>query len=377
MEQIEIDGMRMYIFCFFILALLLLVFPFDTKNGYGKYFLPFSFITLFIFSAFRFTSGSSDYMVYSWMIVDSYDIPLSWIIQQNEMLSLLLYKFVAVVFHDPLFYFIISSVIIFRSYFIFARRFIVNEKFFVIAFFCAYGYSASINITRQFMAGSIILLGILFLLDYKRKNAFVLFFIACLIHDSSYLILPLLLLLKIKFTNKVLSVYATVTAIAVPLVVFLLPYIQKIFYSDYVSGSYGVTKANVFNIALIIPVVISVFILVSKLNDKELSMLFNNDRRLIDFTLHGSMMYIFFIIVSCGYALILARFACYFIPFALLAIDRCFLMMKERNLRFIYQLSLFLFVCSFFIVMQYGRNNTVETTFIWQVENRPVVENIQ
>ena len=116
-----------------------------------------------------------------------------------------------------------------------------------------------------------------------------------------------------------------------------------------------------------------VFILASRLNNRELSMLFYNNKVLIDFTMHGSMLYILFIVVSCGYALILSRLSYYFIPFALLAIDKGLLMIKERNLKFIYYAAL----CSFFFALQYGRNNSDGTTFIWLVENRPVVEIVQ
>lgn len=358
---------------FIILLFFALIFPFDTKKGNGKLFLPLSFIVLFFFSAFVFHGWYSDYGRYYMHVLASYDISWSLLIQQKGILNFFLYKVVALLFHDPLFYFIITSGFILSSYFIFVRRFFYNEKFFVIAFFCTYGYSQINNIIRQSMASSIILFGVMFLLDCKKIKAIVCFFIACLIHDSAILIMPLLFLFKLNFTRKTLIAYVLVTAISVPLVVFFLPYIQLFFYSDYVGESYGLAKANILNVSLILPVVVSVIILISMANSDYLSTLFNN-KMLINIILHGSMLYIFFIIIACGYAHILARFANYFIPFALLAVDRSMLLIKERNVKFVYYMGICLFLCMWFLTMQYAKGITAETTFIWQVENRPVIE---
>lgn len=367
----------MYSICFIILLFFVLVFPNNTKEGYGKFFLPFSFILLFFFSTFLFHGWNSDYGRYYIHVLECYDIPLQTLMLQNAFLEILLYKFVAVVFHDPIFFFVIVNSVILASYYLFIRKFVYNEKLFVMAFFCIYGYFQMSNTVMQLLACSIILFGVFFLLEQKNIKCLIFLALAYFIHNSAFIFLLLLLLAKIDFTKKMMVWYAVLIVAAVPVTVYLLPYVQLFYYSDWGDGCYGFTEANSFNISKIIPVAISVFFLIKMMSKQSLSALFNNNKILMNLSLHGAILYIFFIVVACNFALLFARVSYYFIPFALLTVDRGLLLLyKEKNLKFICHVCLYSYFCLWFIAMQSVKENSSDVRFIWQIEDRPIVENI-
>ena len=154
---------------FFFLSVILLLFSVLFKKN--KIALLAAFLVLFIISAFRDISVGTDtkgYLMLFERVNQGIDI-------RQELLWQKLNQFIASMGGDFEVLLIISSVLVLAPIFVIAQKYSTNPMLSIFFYYTLYLYFPSLNITRQAIAVSLILIAIVFLYNNKRK--YFLFFV--------------------------------------------------------------------------------------------------------------------------------------------------------------------------------------------------------
>lgn len=98
----------------------------------------------------------------------------------------------------------------------------------ILLFFLTGRYFASLNQIRQMLAISLFLFAFKYIVQRRMIKYFILIFIACLIHTSAIVYLPIYFLYRIRFSTKHLVKTALIFFICLPLIIALSPVLIRL-----------------------------------------------------------------------------------------------------------------------------------------------------
>lgn len=210
---------------FLALALLLLLF----SSSRSSIFLWVSFAVLFVLSAFRDISVGTDTRGY-YMLFERLRHGIEI---RQEFLWQLVNKAVLFFGGDFETLLVISTLLVLIPLFFVVKKNSINPSFSIFLYYTLYLYLPSLNITRQAIAISIVLLALTFLQN-RRKLWFVgLVLIATGFHITAFLAIPLLFINKLPDEGRD-PFYYSVSAVTIFIGIFLSETIYRI-----VGGSLG------------------------------------------------------------------------------------------------------------------------------------------
>lgn len=179
---------------FIILPFLLLLGSLIRPRSQSIYLL-FSYFTLLLLSAFREVRVGTDTEHYEDLFYtiannnsDSFRVEPGWVFL-NKLIVFQDFDFRAVL--------VLSSFITLTLIFIIVKKYSSNPMLSISFFYLLYFYFFSFNISRQMLAVSIVLMGIIFLLKDKRILFFISIFLASLFHQTA------LIAFLLYFYNKI------------------------------------------------------------------------------------------------------------------------------------------------------------------------------
>lgn len=315
------------------------------------------------------------------------DIPIFATLKQYELGYCYFTKLLTYISSNVQFYIIITSIIIYglHGYFFYKKSEDVILSSSLFMFFCL--FYMYMNIIRQAVAVSILLLAYLIFSESKKKvHNYVVFvllvILASVFHSSAILCLVYLLFDKLKFTKIHMLLGIVVTALiyvgyssVYKLVLSILGGNDK--YSSYLdSEKYGVGHMNSQSIYYVIitlgAFLLGYYILVWK--DKTSHKLFAKQEYKVKSN-ESFMLYMSFIAFACRLLIfkmsIISRFTFYFIPFVLILYPYAISKFKRRSNRIILNLTVY-GVCLFYFMWVTLSNadtlyGVVPYEFFWQV----------
>jgi len=131
-------------------------------------------------------------------------------------------------------------------------------------------YFASFNITRQSLAGAIILFAFTEFAQNRKSASVILVLLASTIHSTALIVLPFIFLStqKRRVFFSLVSVFAILSIVLYERILSLISSYLPI-YSDYVGTRYTTSGANMLNIIPFIVLIFSVFVFNKDLFDEE------------------------------------------------------------------------------------------------------------
>jgi len=279
------------------------------------------FILLFIVSGCRFQTGAKSDIYRNYM--HTYSAALrSWadvFTISKEFLHGILRKIIIEVFRDPQAYFFITAAFIVGVALITIKKYSNDVFLGILLYFVWGGYFASNNVTRQYIAITIGLIAIKYIIEEKPPQFAVCMILAMGFHASAVVLIPLYFLSKTAFNKNILIIYALLAAVLVVLNGPVTRLMQIFLYSDYGAG-YGTESSNVLR--LVWPLIVFFFLVVINRNKYQCSpaVLGNNPRQIELFNnliCHGSILYIYFSLLSAVNMLMFSRVAAYYSQYAL------------------------------------------------------------
>lgn len=323
----------------------------NTKQK-NKFFSIFSFCILTFVSSVRFQNVYSDFLtnynhmkrIYemSWMEVLSYD---------GEIGHIIFRKVCSYISTNPQIYFIVSSAIIVGCFIWFINKYSDDVPLSIILFYTIGGYFYSMNTTRQFIAISLCVLSIPLIINRNKFKFSILMLIACFIHTSSVVFIPLYFLYEVKYNKKIIIQYFLLGTFFIIFFPHIINFIQNYFsiYTNYDSDFYGSTGANILNIVL--PILIFVIYIKNKYCNNVSVSVENNNAKDIESNLflHMSTLYLISMLSASFNMLMMARLAHYF---SICALYIPTVILKNKNKK-MYLLIILFFSVSWFLVMNY------------------------
>lgn len=218
--------MYLFIFLAFVLLLGSLIHP---RNQ--SLYLLCSYLTLLFLSAFRDINVGTDTEAYEaifYQIVNYNNellrVEYGWIFL-NEIILFLGFDFRGVI--------VLSSFLTLTLIFLVVKKYSYNPMLSISLFYLLYFYFFSLNITRQLIAVSIVLFGIVLILRGKKNLFFLSVILASFFHQSAFIALIILFFNKIPNKKSFLILYIVISMV---LGLFGVNLITKII--DYTGYSY-------------------------------------------------------------------------------------------------------------------------------------------
>lgn len=383
---------------YFVLAGFIPLYGFLThanRNSFRKkqfIFVVFGIMTLI--SALRATSIGIDLDLHyakNYQLISSVswsDIPVFAALKQYELGYCYFTKILTYISSNVQFYIIITSIIIYgvHGYFFYKKSEDVILSSSLFMFFCL--FYMYMNILRQAVAVSILLIAYLLFSESKKKiRNYVVFVLLVLLastfHSSAILCLIFLLFDKLKFTKIQMLIGIAVTAVVYVGYSFVYSFVLSILgggdskYNMYVnSDKYGVGYINLQSIYYVIITVgaflLGYYILVWK--EKKSHKLFAKNEYKIKNN-ESFMLYMAFIAFVCRLLLfkmsIISRITFYFIPFVLILYPYAISKFKRRSNRIILNLAVYGVCLVYFVWITMSQADqlygVVPYEFFWQV----------
>ena len=315
------------------------------------------------------------------------DIPIFAVSKQYEVGYCYFTKLLTYISTDVQFYIIFTSVVIYgvHVYFFYKKSEDVILSSSLFMFFCL--FYMYMNIVRQAIAVSILLMAYLIFSESKKKiHNYVVFvllvMLASALHSSAILCLIYLLFDKLKFTKIHMLLGIVVTALIYVGYSFVYKFVLSILggndkYSSYLdSEEYGVGYMNLQSIYYVIitlgAFLLGYYILVWK--DKTSHKLFAKQEYKVKSN-ESFMLYMSFIAFACRLLIfkmsIITRFTFYFIPFVLILYPYAISKFKRRSNRIILNLTVYGVCLIYFVWVTLSNADTlygvVPYEFFWQV----------
>ena len=315
------------------------------------------------------------------------DIPIFAVSKQYEVGYCYFTKLLTYISTDVQFYIIFTSVVIYgvHGYFFYKKSEDVILSSSLFMFFCL--FYMYMNIVRQAIAVSILLMAYLIFSESKKKiHNYVVFvllvMLASALHSSAILCLIYLLFDKLKFTKIHMLLGIVVTALIYVGYSFVYKFVLLILggndkYSSYLdSEEYGVGYMNLQSIYYVIitlgAFLLGYYILVWK--DKTSHKLFAKQEYKVKSN-ESFMLYMSFIAFACRLLIfkmsIITRFTFYFIPFVLILYPYAISKFKRRSNRIILNLTVYGVCLIYFVWVTLSNADTlygvVPYEFFWQV----------
>ena len=315
------------------------------------------------------------------------DIPIFATLKQYELGYCYFTKLLTYISTDVQFYIIFTSVVIYgvHGYFFYKKSEDVILSSSLFMFFCL--FYMYMNIVRQAVAVSILLMAYLIFSESKKKvHNYVVFVLlvtlASVFHSSAILCLVYLLFDKLKFTKIHMLLGIVVTALIYVGYSSVYKFVLSILggndkYSSYLdSEKYGVGHMNSQSIYYVIitlgAFLLGYYILVWK--DKTSHKLFAKQEYKVKSN-ESFMLYMSFIAFACRLLIfkmsIITRFTFYFIPFVLILYPYAISKFKRRSNRIILNLTVYGVCLIYFVWVTLSNADTlygvVPYEFFWKV----------
>lgn len=197
-------------------------------------FLLLSFLILFLLSGFRVDVGIDypNYIRIFWEYIDWHQAA------HLEPGFRLIFSIIESTTMNPQHIFVISSFITLGGIFWSIKKHSVSPALSVFLF-CTMGFlSHSFNLTRQFIAISIVLVSIRYLLNKQVIKYVVTVFIASLFHQTALLMVPAYLLLNHKFTRRQYVLTICVASVVMLLGASITHILVQQFYPSYEGAAF-------------------------------------------------------------------------------------------------------------------------------------------
>lgn len=223
-----------------------------SENFNKKSLLVITFMLLFSISALRFNIGL-DYLNYTGTFkLANMTSGISGLLTLSktstvEIGYLILNRLVGLLTTQVQWIFVISSFITLSLVFytIYKQS---SMAWLSVYLFAVGGYVSSLNLVRQYIAIGILFFSYKYIKDRKIVGFLVCITIASLFHTSVLFFIPLYFILRINLNFIKISFSLIICLIAIIFFDTLFPFIQRIFYSDYIGTSYGMIKGNINNV---------------------------------------------------------------------------------------------------------------------------------
>lgn len=259
----------MYIFVVFLVYLILLKVIFYNKNP-KKTLIFLSMLPLFILSAFRSLNVGNDTLNYYkayWRSFYESSILNSSIRFETGYIALM--KFVQYFHYDYIVLQILVALIIFVSVSLFLKAYSNNIIFSIYIFMTLNLFFQTMNISRQFIAISILVLSIKYVLNRNFVKFISMVFVASLFHSTAFIFIVIYPLNTINFAkvNK-FFLFSVIPLITIFFDYFLNIYI-KYFpkYEGYLSSDYFQSDGNLaiyLNLIIYISIAIYAYVINKK-----------------------------------------------------------------------------------------------------------------
>ncbi|MBQ3784438.1 MAG: EpsG family protein [Lachnospiraceae bacterium] len=186
-----------------------------------------SLISLILIAGFRTISVGTDTLTYNLMFLEDISIGYYGYVEKGWVyLEKLAGQFTS---DYNMFLCLISTLTICPLAFVW-NKYSTNKQLSLFIYFATYYYCMSLNIMRQCLAMSIILVAYKFILENKKLYFLLFVLIASQIHTSAFFVLPVFFIERLKITNPKF-VYAT---IFLSLVIGITPFYQL--FSSFTGG---------------------------------------------------------------------------------------------------------------------------------------------
>lgn len=208
------------------------------RNKVGKK-LWLMFIPAIYMMATRDVSVGLD--TYQYSIHFENDMVLSWreLLTTKDFLFEGLMKLSGYVIGDYYFFQVLYSIAYFSLYAYFIRNNCSNILLGALIFMSIGLFSWAMNVQRQMLSIAVMVVAWTCLKNNKIKVGFVLYFLACLIHASTLVFLPFIILTRIKLKTWILKALPIVVLVALFCYPIILPYVGVYvpIYEQYTNGS--------------------------------------------------------------------------------------------------------------------------------------------
>ena len=347
-----------------LLLILMIIFNVTWKQIKSTkiFYLCICVFILGIISACRYTPYGDFYNNCIVFIKTKY---MSWreIISYSEFGHQLFRKFITLFTDNPQWYYAITSFFIILSFLIFIYRYSQNIYLSVFLFVTLGLYFTAHNITAQYMAISICLYSVPYLLKRNFFKFTIIVLIAMSFHISAIIFFPIYFLSNVKFSKKVFLFYLLSIIIIQLFFSELLVLVQKFIYSEYTNESYGMDKSNILNI--ILP---SLMFILCIFGNKKRSRVLEND--ITNERLNNIMTHMGIISFQCGLlsvtkVLMMSRVGAYFTVSYLILIPFTIAGCKKRDKTLIHLLTVVLAIIYFLINNLSGRLSPTPYTPFW------------
>lgn len=348
------------------------------KKSASRWFFFSSLLVLGIMSGCRFQVGGRSDMYRNYMHTYTTAF-MSWesiLTPSLEFLHGVLRKLVITIFRDPQVYFFITAFFIAGAYFLALRKYSPNFVLGVLLFYTGSYFSAN-NITRQYIAIAISLFGIKYIIDNKPWNFFLCVLLALGFHASAVVVIPLYFLSKNKFTKNHIIAY---TVIGILVVLFnrqVTNIIRLLMYDNYGDGEgYGESASN--PLRLVWPAFSFLCLMISKAENYQYvpETLRGNTVKITRFNnlvFHGTVLSIYFSLLSATSMLIFSRVGVYFSIYSTLNEIYGIKASSNRNTRRILTLALWgLFIVLFLYKNWQGKLIPTPYTPFWEYPWRAI-----
>ncbi len=361
-----------------IVLVLIIILGLITKTLRKKQRAPFFLISCFfllgLLSGFRYENDFSDFQVNYFRVIQAYSMNWDGIINYSiEFIHQIYRKVIAVVFKDPQWYFIFSSLFTVGMHMICAKNHTSDLFLFVLLYYTMFSYFTANVVTRQGIAVGVTLLAWDYLIEKKPVKFSLVMLIAVLIHTSAVFFIPLYFISFKKFSRNMMLGYFLIGGIIVIFSGPIISLFQRFVYSDYVEGSYGMAGSNPLRLVLAFIAVFAMLLYVYRADGKSYiteSEAIENIRYK-NFILHGSFMFVMCYILSALRMLLFTRLAMYFGPCVILCIIHGIESEKGTRDYIFFRMGIILFAVLWFAAMNYsGKLNPTPYTPFWEFPSR-------
>lgn len=303
---------------------------------YNNIFIMIAWLSMTLVAGLRYYVGT-DYNAYKFMYNNSPNILIDN--ETSEVGFLLLCKLLNKITSDAQIMFLLTSIIIYTCIVITLKR---KSKIFELSmylFITSYMYYSSMNILRQWIASSIIFLGIDYLINRDWKRYFLIVIIASLFHTSAVIMIFVYFIINHKFISK-----KTLLMILIFMVIFMsydtfltgfFEILEFTKYSSYQDEFINIDRGvNILRVLVyIIPIAITVIFY------KGIKL---NSSKDIDVIMNLSLINMILMIFGIKHAYF-ARLCVFFEPYYLLLIPSFVNISDKRMNRIIYYLIIVLY----------------------------------
>lgn len=315
---------------------------YKVRDGKTLFVMMAALLLIFI-SAFR-GDFSADYNGYvdmfnrfQWISFD--EIIKRGVFEYPEKGYLLFQYVINLIFHDPFYIFLVSSIIIVINNLYFYKRY-TSEILLALMLFVEGGiYYPSFNLVRQFLAAGVLLLGSKFLFERKFLPYAIIVVLAFFVHASAVIMIPFYFFSSLKVGKKNMVLYIALFVIMVFALPYTVNYIQQYYWGWYFRGESSAVGYSWKNIVL--PVFLSgtAFICyllnknthyVNEYSEKNLEHV-TKDEMIDNICLNASFLYLAFSLLGMRLRM-MDRFVSFFTPYMVCFLCKQVHLNKHRSI---------------------------------------------